>query len=42
MGRAGDPQILAGDTVVVGSSALKSSWRDFLAAAPLFNIFTFF
>ncbi len=42
MGRSGDPQVLAGDTVVVGSSALKSSWRDFLAAAPLFNVFTFF
>lgn len=41
-GRAGDPQILSGDTVVVGNSALKSTWRDFLAAAPLFNVFTFF
>ncbi|MFM5931577.1 MAG: polysaccharide biosynthesis/export family protein [Novosphingobium sp.] len=41
-GNAPDPQILAGDTIVVGNSALKSSWRDFLAAAPLFNIFTFF
>ncbi|WP_158241529.1 polysaccharide biosynthesis/export family protein [Novosphingobium sp. TH158] len=41
-GRAPDPQILAGDTIVVGNSAVKSTWRDFLAAAPLFNIFTFF
>lgn len=41
-GRSPDPQILAGDTIVVGNSALKSTWRDFLAAAPLFNIFTFF
>ncbi|MFM5907906.1 MAG: polysaccharide biosynthesis/export family protein [Novosphingobium sp.] len=41
-GLAPDPQILAGDTIVVGNSALKSTWRDFLAAAPLFNIFTFF
>lgn len=41
-GRAPDPQVLAGDTIVVGVSSLKSSWRDFLAAAPLFNVFTFF
>ncbi len=41
-GRSADPQILPGDTIVVGNSALKSGWRDFLAAAPLFNIFTFF
>lgn len=41
-GRAPDPQVLAGDTVVVANSAMKSTWRDFLAAAPLFNIFTFF
>jgi polysaccharide export outer membrane protein len=41
-GRAPDPQILAGDTIVVANSAAKSTWRDFLAAAPLFNIFTFF
>jgi polysaccharide export outer membrane protein len=41
-GRSPDPQILAGDTIVVGNSAIKSTWRDFLAAAPLFNIFTFF
>jgi polysaccharide export outer membrane protein len=41
-GRAPDPQILAGDTIVVANSATKSTWRDFLAAAPLFNIFTFF
>lgn len=41
-GRSPDPQILAGDTVVVGNSAVKSAWRDFLAAAPLIGIFTQF
>ncbi len=41
-GRAADPQILAGDTIVVGNSATKSTWRDFLAATPLFNAFTLF
>ncbi|MEP7221307.1 MAG: polysaccharide biosynthesis/export family protein [Novosphingobium sp.] len=41
-GRAADPQILAGDTVVVGNSAIKSAWRDFLDAAPAFNTFRFF
>ena len=38
-GRAPDPQILNGDVVVVGFSTLKGAYRDFLAAAPLFNIF---
>lgn len=41
-GRAADPQILAGDTIVVGFSAAKGAFRDFLQAAPLFSIFTFF
>jgi polysaccharide export outer membrane protein len=41
-GRAADPQILAGDTVVVGNSSVKSAWQDFLAAAPVFNTFRFF
>ena len=38
-GRAPDPQILAGDTIVVMNSALKSAWRDTLAALPLLNTF---
>jgi polysaccharide export outer membrane protein len=37
-----DPQILAGDTVVVGHSALKGAWREFLQAAPAFNLFYIF
>lgn len=38
-GRAADPQIVAGDTVVVVNSAGKSAWRDVLAALPLLNTF---
>jgi polysaccharide export outer membrane protein len=38
-GVAADPQIQAGDTVVVGHSALKGAWREFLQAAPVFNLF---
>ena len=38
-GRAPDPQIVSGDTIVVGNSAIKSAWRDILQTAPLFNIF---
>jgi polysaccharide export outer membrane protein len=38
-GAAPDPQIQAGDTVVVGHSSLKGAWREFLQAAPLFNLF---
>lgn len=40
-GRAPDPQILPGDTVVVVNSAAKTAWRDFLTAVPVFNIFLF-
>lgn len=38
-GSAADPQVLAGDTVVVGRSSLKDSYRVILQAIPLFNIF---
>lgn len=37
-----DPEILPGDTVVVGFSGSKSAFRDFLRATPLLNIFTLF
>ena len=39
-GQAEDPEILGGDTVVIGSSGVKAAWRDFLSAAPLLNIAT--
>jgi len=39
-GRASDPQILPGDTIIVLSSATKSAWRDLLQALPLLNAFT--
>ena len=38
-GRAPDPQIIAGDTVVVGYSIARGAWREFLQSTPLFNIF---
>lgn len=41
-GRAADPELRGGDMVVVGFSALKGAFRDFLTAAPLFNVFTRF
>lgn len=41
-GNAPDPQVLAGDTIVVGHSALKGAWREFLQAAPAFNLFYIF
>jgi polysaccharide export outer membrane protein len=34
-GLAPDPQIRGGDTVVVGFSAIKGAFRDFLTSAPL-------
>lgn len=41
-GRSPNPQILAGDVVVVGYSSLKGVYRDILQAAPLLNVFTQF
>ncbi|MBX7540826.1 polysaccharide export protein [Qipengyuania sp. GH29] len=41
-GRVPDPQILGGDRIVVGFSAVRGVYRDFLRAAPLFNVFTRF
>lgn len=34
-----DPRILGGDTVVVGFSQVKGTFRDFLSAAPLLAVF---
>lgn len=41
-GLAADPQVIAGDTIVVGHSSLKGAWREFLQAAPAFNLFYIF
>ncbi|MBX7500035.1 polysaccharide export protein [Qipengyuania sp. YG27] len=41
-GRVPDPEILGGDRIVVGFSAVKGLYQDFLRAAPIFNIFTRF
>lgn len=41
-GRADDPLLRGGDTVVVGFSSLKGAFRDFLTTAPFFNVFTRF
>lgn len=38
-GRAADPPVLAGDTVVVGRSSLKDTYRLFIQAIPVFNLF---
>lgn len=41
-GRAPDPQIVAGDVVVVGHSAVRQAFRDLLSTAPFFNLFYIF
>lgn len=41
-GRASDPQILGGDRIVVGFSAIRGVYQDFLRAAPILNVFTRF
>lgn len=38
-GQADDPQIIGGDTVVVGYSRSKGFWRDVRETAPLLNLF---
>jgi polysaccharide export outer membrane protein len=38
-GEAEDPRILGNDVIVVGTSGSKSTWRDFLASAPILNVF---
>ena len=40
-GTMADPQILPGDVVVVGRSALKGTWHEFLQATPIFNIYQY-
>jgi len=41
-GRAPDPRLVDGDVVVVGFSSVKGAFRDFLQAAPLLNVFSYF
>ncbi|MDP3906633.1 polysaccharide biosynthesis/export family protein [Novosphingobium sp.] len=41
-GRVPDPQIIGGDTVVVGYSGAKGFWRDVRETAPLLNLFYIF
>lgn len=38
-GEAPDPELLSGDVVVVGHSARRGAWRDFLTAAPALGLF---
>lgn len=38
-GKAEDPAIYAGDTIIVDTSASKSAWRNITGAIPLFSIF---
>lgn len=39
-GKASDPVLLPDDVVVVGFGRVQGTYRDFLSAAPIFNIFT--
>lgn len=41
-GRADDPEIYGGDTVIVDSSDVKSTWHTVVSAIPLFTIFSAF
>ena len=37
--KATDPEVLPGDTITVGSSGVKTAWRDVLETVRSFNIF---
>ena len=41
-GRSPDPQVIAGDTVVVGHSDSKAAWVAFLQTIPLLNLYYIF
>jgi len=41
-GRLADPQLVPGDTIVVGYSAVRGLWRDILTTSPLLAVFTHF
>lgn len=41
-GRMPDPQVLPGDVIVVGYSAVRGTYRDMLQAAPILGLFTQF
>ena len=38
-GKASDPEVIAGDTISLGSSGFKTAWRDVLDTVRSFNIF---
>lgn len=38
-GKTEDPEVLAGDTVAVASSGMKTAWRDIMLSLRSFNIF---
>jgi len=38
-GLAPDPEIMDGDVVTIGRSAVRAAWQDILRAAPIFNAF---
>lgn len=38
-GKANDPEVISGDTVTLGSSSMKTAWRDILQTVNSFNIF---
>jgi polysaccharide biosynthesis/export protein len=37
--KANDPEVISGDTISIGSSGLKTAWRDVLDTVRSFNIF---
>lgn len=41
-GRAPDPEIFGGDTIIVDSSNARTAWRDIVQAVPFFGVFAAF
>ena len=39
-GKAEDPEVISGDTIALGSSKMKTAWRDIVLSLRSFNIFS--
>ena len=39
-GKSPDPEVISGDTVAIGSSKMKTAWRDVVLSLRSFNIFS--
>lgn len=41
-GKAADPEVYGGDSIIVQGSGAKQFWREFIQALPAFSVFAYF